>query len=618
MTEETPAAAPRKPGHSPKSQPSIPPPTPETKAETMSGTPTAPDSTTRAGGYAARLRATTADSSEFTKAISEAKAEAIKASPTNLRDTNTTSQISFADGSALSLAPGKGGITTWRVSAPATPAPGKKRKPQVGDIYVLSNGSVAYIAKLYDGGGENGYRSYKFALPGSPNQVNIFSQGVPLDITRTSVLISEEEFKAKFPWLVEHLEYRLAHPAEDIEARLTVEANEAAHQADKQVYEAFVQSLNEMPEYLAEVKQVTALAPEWLTANGKVFSADSDYFAAVEEEKFFAKKVKKAEAALEKAQDDHQLTKEEREEAKKTADAAKKEHNRLSLNLGQSWFRIKALADPTGQWTAWLTTEAQNVCPDINKEQVLEQLKMYENWHLLVPQEELRNAIIERGIKPTKKTIETAKEVLAEMAVEAAKAAPEAAKADESVPSASAPDETTGAKPPAVATPPQQPLSEEGKKRMSEVFAQKVEQRTKSKITAIRSEAGQLGGAGNKAPATPATPPQPAAPQAQPVHDTAEEWVRTTYTAVAEAVSHVAKDDATDRLIDLIGRILGCGMGIQNAVTICPSGPLYGFARFTFATNAAKLAETAKEHFSEQRKPVGKETLDQKEESEAS
>ncbi len=546
--------------------PTSPDPNPTTKKEdTMSSTPTPPDPTTRAENYAARLRATTADSSEFKEIISEADTEAVKASPSNLRNTNTTTQISFADGSALYLTPGKGGITTWRVVAPI-PAKDKKpigeqRLPLVGEFVVPPSSDVsrlAYITRI-NNTIYYGYRWLKFTE--GNNNKNYFSAEAALSLGGSgNKVFTAKEFAIKYPFLVEPLQHRKDHPSEDILKTLTAEAQQKA-------FEAFTSK----PEYQTEVAEAAKLYPELLKID--LPQLESAYTVANDAlEPALKKRDKAIEKANEAIADAHLLyntTKKERDEAKAAADVAKKEQNRISMKLGQCWFKIKELAKPTGQWSAWLTSEAAKICKGINKEQVLEQLKMYEEWHLLVPQEELRNAIIEEGVKATKRSKETAKEVLAEMAVEAAKAAaPEAAKAGEGVPSGPAPDEATGDKPPAVDTLPQQvaelvqqPMSEESKKRISEVFAQKVEQRTKSKVTAIRSASGQLGGAGNKADKTlaPIT-----------IDYTPEGRLMMSYDAISKHIVTLPKDEQHNWLVELCCRCFGLGLGEYTDLTISP------------------------------------------------
>jgi hypothetical protein len=436
------------------------------------------------------------------------------------------------------------------VSTPSTPAPEEKRIPKVGEYYLLSNGSVVYVTRdttdPKNGGITSGYCSTKYQVPGTQNQQPLFTQAILVDITSTSTLLTEEDFKAQFHWLVKPLDYRKANTdltIEDVEKVLTLQAAEK-----------ILTALEAKPEYIAEVDEVKRLAPEWLKANGDLVTFQSD--------------LKTAEKAFKQAAQLYNTTKEER--------------NRIDMQLGRRWHNLKKLV-PTAQWSAWLTAKAQAIAPGIGTDEIIKQLKLFEDYDPVQP--ELRDELIALGAKPTKTTLEMVKQVLAEMPALTEEARQKVA--------------DLGSNPTEVP-------SDEAKKKLSEMAAAVV-QRTKSKVQSIRSAAGAKGGAGNKAPAT---PPHTAASQPQPVQVTAEKWVRTTYTVVAEAVSHVAEDDATDLLIDLIGRVLGCGMGIQNAITISPSGPLYGFPRFTYATTVAKLAETAKKHLAEQRKPVAKETLE--------
>jgi hypothetical protein len=496
--------------------PTSPDPKPTTKKEdTMSSTTTPPDPTTRAENYAARLRITTTDSPEFKEVISEATTEAIQVHPPNFKVSNKAAQIIFADGSGLHLAPGKGGITTWRVVAPIPSAPKEKREPQVGDYYIMSDGAVVYVSKVHGGGaGESGYCSIKYQVPGTQNQRPLFTQEILLDITRTSKLLTEEEFKAQFPWLVKPLDDRKANPdltVEDAEKTLTLQAAEKVFTA-----------LEAKPEYIEEVDEVKRLAPEWLKVNGTLTKSESD--------------LESAEGAFEKATHRYNSTKADRDAAKAEVERSKAERNRIDMQLGQRWFNLRKLM-PTAQWSVWLTAKAQAIAPNITTEEIIKQLKLFEDYSPVQP--ELRDQLIALGAKPTKATLEMVKQVMAEMPVLTEEAKQKVA--------------NLGSKP-------TESPSDEAKMKLSEMAAAVV-QRTKSKVTAIRSAAGQLGGAGNKADKTLAPITIPYTPE--------DRWLMA-YNAVAEQIKAVPHADQHDWMVALCCRCFGLGLGEHSDITISP------------------------------------------------
>lgn len=404
------------------------------------------------------------------------------------------------------------------VRAATHSAPKEKRTPKVGEYYLLSNGSVVFVTRAGTDpkqGNVSGYRSIKYQVPGTQTQQHLFTQGVLIDITSTSKLLTEEEFNAQFPWLVKPLNNRKSKPdltIEDVEKGLTLQAAEKV-----------LTALEDTPEYIAEVDEVKRLAPEWLKVNRSVTKFESE--------------LESVEGVFQKATRRYNSTKADRDAAKTEVERCKAERNRIDMQLGQRWFNLRELV-PTPQWSVWLTAKAQAIAPNITTDEIVKQLKMFEDYSPVQP--ELRDELIGLGVKPTKATLEMAKKVMAEMPALAGEV--EQKTAELGFESTEAP-------------------SNEAKKKLSAEMAAAVVQHTKAKVIAIRKAAGEKGGAGNKVEKTLAPITTPYSP---------EDRLVMAYNAVAEQLKTVPQADQHGWLLELCRRCFGLGLGEYDDITISP------------------------------------------------
>jgi hypothetical protein len=401
------------------------------------------------------------------------------------------------------------------VSTATRSAPKEKRIPKVGEYYLLSNNSVVFVTRAStdpEQGNVSGCRSTKYQVPGTQNQQHLFTQGIPVDITSTSKLLTEEEFNAQFPWLVKPLNDRKSNPdltVEEVEKGLTLQAAEKV-----------LTALEDTPEYIAEVDEVKRLAPEWLKVNRSVTKFESE--------------LESVEGVFQKATRRYNSTKADRDAAKTEVERCKAERNRIDMQLGQRWFNLRKLV-PTPQWSVWLTAKAQAIAPNITTDEIVKQLKMFEDYSPVQP--ELRDELIGLGVKPTKATLEMAKKVMAEELKQ----------------------ETAE-----LGFDPTEAPSDEAKKKLSAEMAAAVVQHTKAKVIAIRKAAGEKGGAGNKVEKTLAPITTPYSP---------EDRLVMAYNAVAEQLKAVRQADQHGWLLELCSRCFGLGLREYGAITISPIIP---------------------------------------------
>lgn len=419
---------------------------------------------------------------------------------------------------------------------------GRQGTPLVGEFVVPSStdgSKLAYVTRIDN----NIYYGYRWLrLTEGDNSKDYFSTEAVLRLgTSGNKVFTAGEAAIKYPFLMEPLQCRKDNPDKPNDEFQRAFTRELA----EQIFAKALVGIKSAPEYIAAVAEIEKMVPAWSKAFQLAASTKFDYDDASE----------KHERALRKVE----VTKRDKDAVKKVLDAAKDEQTRVELSLGRCWSAIKGVAK--GHWTEWITSEAQKVIKGITNEDVVHQLELYEQYLPLDPV--LRGKLIEFGVKPTKKTMETLAEVVAE----------EKAKQPET-PAHEAATNTEGTgieiPLPVVACPVVMPLISEA---VAAKMAQAVKSRTKAKVSAAASKSGAQGGAGNKASAKDEVKVEAGVEPNRtvlPKEPTSDSRMLTAYDAVALQIKMLPKEKRHDWCEELCSLLFGSGLGETAAVNLLP------------------------------------------------